>query len=58
MKHNDKKHDEVKNMTNKQVNGLLEAIKIIAEMAETPEVVIKAIDRIQDKIKEPTPAKK
>lgn len=57
MKHNDRKH-EVKNMTNKQAAGLLEAIKIIAEKATTKEEVIEAIDRIQDKMKEPTPTTK
>jgi hypothetical protein len=57
MKHNDKKH-EVHDMTNKQTDGFLEAIKIIAEKSETKEEVIEAIKRIQDKMKEPTPTTK
>ena len=57
MKHDDRKR-EVKSMTNKQTTGLLEAIKIIAEKAQTKEEVIEAIERIQDKMKEPTPTTK
>ena len=57
MKHNDR-NKEVENMTNKQTLGLLEAIKIIAELASTTDEVIQAIDRIQGKIKEPTPTTK
>ena len=57
MEHNDRMN-EVKNMTNRQAAGLLEAIKIIAEKAKSTEEVIEAIDRIQDKIKEPTPTTK
>lgn len=57
MKHNDDKN-EVMNMTNRQAAGLLEALKIIAEKADTTEEVIEAIERIQDKMKEPTPTTK
>lgn len=57
MKHNDRTN-EVTNMTNRQAAGLLEALKIIAEKADTKEEVIEAIKRIQDKMKEPTPTTK
>ena len=57
MKHDDRMN-EVTNMTNRQAAGLLEALKIIAEKAETKEEVIEAIGRIQDKMKEPTPTTK
>lgn len=40
-------------MSNAETLGLLEAIKIITERAETTKEVIEAIERIQDKIKEP-----
>ena len=43
---------EVVRMTDKQSRMLLEAIKIIAERAETKEEIIEAIDRIQEKGKE------
>ena len=61
MKHDDRQN-EVKNMTNKQLDGFLEAVKIITEKAKTKEEVIEAIERIQDKMKdkekEPTPTTK
>ena len=61
MKHNDQAN-EVKNMTNKQLDGLLEAVKIITEKAKNKEEVIEAIELIQDlmreKEKEPTPTTK
>lgn len=49
---------EVTSMTNKQTLGLLEALKIITEKADAMEEVIEAIERIQDKMKEPTPTTK
>lgn len=57
MNHNDNKN-EVMNMTNRQMDGLLEALKIIAEKADSKEEVIEAIERIQSKMKEPTPTTK
>ena len=57
MKQNDQMN-EVKNMTNKQMDGFLEALKIIAEKADSKEEVIEAIERIQNKMKEPTPTTK
>lgn len=57
MKHIDQMN-EVKNMTNRQTDGLLEALKIIAEKADSTEEVIEAIERIQNKMKEPTPTTK
>ena len=57
MNHNDNKN-EVMNMTNRQMDGLLEALKIIAEKADSKEEVIEAIERIQSKMKEPTPPTK
>lgn len=57
MKQNDQMN-EVKNMTNRQTDGLLEALKIIAEKADSTEEVIEAIERIQNKMKEPTPTTK
>lgn len=47
-----KKGNEVKTMTDKQAQMLLEAIKIVAEKAETKEEVIEAIERVQKKGKE------
>lgn len=44
-----KKDNEVNGMTDKQSQMLLEAIKIIAEKAETKEEVIQAIEEIQNK---------
>lgn len=52
MEHNDQTK-EVESMTNGETVGLLEAIKIIAEKAESTEEVIEAVERIQGKIKEP-----
>lgn len=46
------KANEVDRMTDKQSQMLLEAIKIIAERAETKEEVKEAIERIQEKGKE------
>ena len=57
MKHIDQTN-EVLNMTNRQTDGLLEALKIITEKADSKEEVIKAIERIQNKMKEPTPTTK
>lgn len=57
MKHIDQMN-EVKNMTNRQTDGLLEALKIITEKADSKEEVIEAIERIQNKMKEPTPTTK
>ena len=54
----DDKQNEVREMTNRQAAGLLEALKIIAEKATTTNEVIEAIERIQDKMKEPTPTTK
>lgn len=42
-------NNEVNGMTDKQSQMLLEAIKIIAERAETKEEVEEAINRIQEK---------
>ena len=53
MEHIDRTN-EVKDMTNGETLGLLEAIKIITERADSKEEVIEAIERIQGKIKEPT----
>ena len=47
-----KNKNEVNGMTDKQSQMLLEAIKIIAEKAETKEEVEEAIERIQKKGKE------
>ena len=44
--------NEVKAMTNGETLGLLEAIKIITERADSKAEVIEAIERIQGKIKE------
>ena len=44
---------EVDAMSNAETLGLLKAIKIITERAETTREVIEAVERIQDKIKEP-----
>ena len=57
MKQDERKNEEL-NMTNQQTAGLLEALKIIAEKADSIDEVIEAIERIQDKIKEPTPTTK
>lgn len=57
MEHNDKMN-EVETMTNGETLGLLEAIKIITERANDKAEVIEAIERIQGKIKEPTPTTK
>ena len=57
MNYNDNKN-EVQNMTNRQTEGLLEALKIIAEKATDTKEVIEAIERIQNKMKEPTPTTK
>lgn len=57
MEHNDKMN-EVETMTNGETQGLLEAIKIITERANDKAEVIEAIERIQGKIKEPTPTTK
>ena len=49
-------HDRLKEvdvMSNAETLGLLKALKIITERAETTKEVIEAIERIQDKIKEP-----
>ena len=53
MERNDEMN-EVETMTNGEANGLLEAIKIIAERADDTAEVVRAIERIQSKIKEPT----
>ena len=37
-------------MTNGEMDGYMEAVKIIAEMAADTETVIKAIERIQEKL--------
>lgn len=51
-----KKDIEVHGMTDKQSQMLLEAIKIIAEKAETKEEIKEAIERIQEKGKKKAPA--
>lgn len=43
----EKNTSEVKRMTDKQSQMLLEAIKIIAEKSETKEEFLKELDRIQ-----------
>lgn len=57
MERNDEMN-EVETMTNGEANGLLEAIKIIAERADDTSEVVRAIERIQSKIKEPTSSTK
>ena len=56
MVHND--FDEVDSMTRDETIALLEALKIITEKADNKLEVIEAIERIQDKIKEPTSGRK
>lgn len=46
-------HSEVQNMTNAQSNALVEAIRIITELAQTPEQLKDALDRIQSILKNP-----
>ena len=46
---------EVEEMNRGETLGLLEALKIITEQAADKDEIIRAINRIQDKIKEPTP---
>ena len=43
---------EVKGMTNQQFIAHLENLKMLAEKAETTEETIKAIERLQEKMKE------
>ena len=39
-------------MTNKQLNSYLESIKIIAENTKDNQEIIKAIEKLQEKLKE------
>lgn len=55
---NNDEMNEVETMTNGETLALLEAVKIIIERADTKEEEIEAINRIQDKLKGPTPCTK
>lgn len=39
-------------MTNKQLNSYLESIKLIVESTEDKQQIIKAIEKLQEKLKE------
>lgn len=47
------KEHEVNEMTNLETSALIEAIKIIAEKAESIEEIKNALDRIQSILKKP-----
>lgn len=49
----DTKHPENNKMTNQQTAALLEAVKIIVENTPDDEKKLEAIERIQDKLKNP-----